>query len=116
MGHSPNGLGRIDLSQTPLDRLWRLRPNTGQVLALAVTRGVTQHRFSGLKNQLSIGAGEGNRTLVISLEGCCSTIELHPRNVISSSRLGRWLACRAVAPAGREAWWETVNVDDQFHY
>ena len=27
----------------------------------------------------TIGAGEGNRTLVISLEGCCSTIELHPR-------------------------------------
>jgi hypothetical protein len=26
-----------------------------------------------------IGAGEGNRTLVISLEGCCSTIELHPQ-------------------------------------
>ena len=25
-----------------------------------------------------IGAGEGNRTLVFSLEGCCSTIELHP--------------------------------------
>ena len=25
-----------------------------------------------------VGAGEGNRTLVISLEGCCSTIELHP--------------------------------------
>src|SRR4029078_7906821 len=24
------------------------------------------------------GAGEGNRTLVISLEGCCSTIEIHP--------------------------------------
>src|SRR4051812_36654473 len=28
--------------------------------------------------QLSRGAGEGNRTLVISLEGFCSTIELHP--------------------------------------
>ena len=27
----------------------------------------------------NVGAGEGNRTLVISLEGCCSTIELHPR-------------------------------------
>jgi hypothetical protein len=27
----------------------------------------------------NIGAGEGNRTLVISLEGCCSTIELHPQ-------------------------------------
>ncbi|TXT46023.1 MAG: hypothetical protein FD139_1311 [Methylocystaceae bacterium] len=26
------------------------------------------------------GAGEGNRTLVFSLEGCCSTIELHPRD------------------------------------
>ena len=25
------------------------------------------------------GAGERNRTVVISLEGCCSTIELHPR-------------------------------------
>jgi hypothetical protein len=28
----------------------------------------------------TIGAGEGNRTLVFSLEGCCSTIELHPRS------------------------------------
>src|ERR1700748_1565500 len=27
----------------------------------------------------NIGAGEGNRTLVISLEGFCSTIELHPQ-------------------------------------
>ena len=25
-----------------------------------------------------IGAGEGNRTLVVSLENFCSTIELHP--------------------------------------
>ena len=25
------------------------------------------------------GAGEGNRTLVVSLEGFCSAIELHPR-------------------------------------
>jgi hypothetical protein len=29
--------------------------------------------------QLKTGAGEGNRTLVISLEGFSSTIELHPR-------------------------------------
>jgi hypothetical protein len=27
---------------------------------------------------LELGAGEGNRTLVVSLEGFCSTIELHP--------------------------------------
>ena len=30
-----------------------------------------------------VGAGEGNRTLVFSLEGCCSTIELHPRSFVS---------------------------------
>ena len=30
---------------------------------------------------LSAGAGEGNRTLVVSLEGFCSTIELHPRSL-----------------------------------
>jgi hypothetical protein len=30
-------------------------------------------------NVIFAGAGEGNRTLVFSLEGCCSTIELHPR-------------------------------------
>ena len=29
---------------------------------------------------LNTGAGEGNRTLVVSLEGFCSTIELHPLN------------------------------------
>src|SRR5688572_14848003 len=29
---------------------------------------------------LGPGAGEGNRTPVFSLEGCCSTIELHPPN------------------------------------
>ena len=32
----------------------------------------------------SDGAGEGNRTLVFSLEGCCSTIELHPPGKPSS--------------------------------
>ena len=37
----------------------------------------------------NIGAGEGNRTLVFSLEGCCSTIELHPligRSTITPGR------------------------------
>ena len=32
-----------------------------------------------LTESIKFGAGEGNRTLVVSLEGCCSTIELHPR-------------------------------------
>jgi hypothetical protein len=35
-----------------------------------------------------IGAGEGNRTLVFSLEGCCSTIELHPRSGRSTITAG----------------------------
>lgn len=29
------------------------------------------------------GAGNGNRTRVFSLEGCCSTIELYPRTLNS---------------------------------
>ena len=32
---------------------------------------------------LKLGAGEGNRTLVFSLEGCGSTIELHPQSGLS---------------------------------
>ena len=34
-----------------------------------------------------IEAGEGNRTLVFSLEGCCSTIELHPRGAAEAANL-----------------------------
>ena len=34
-----------------------------------------------LPQHLKLGAGEGNRTLVVSLEGFCSTIELHPQFV-----------------------------------
>jgi hypothetical protein len=39
------------------------------------------HRIAGepLSAAVPVGAGEGNRTLVVSLEGFCSTIELHPR-------------------------------------
>ena len=32
------------------------------------------------KHLLKSGAGEGNRTLTTSLEGWCSTIELHPHH------------------------------------
>ncbi len=34
------------------------------------------------KKGMNAGAGEGNRTLVVSLEGFCSTIELHPHVVV----------------------------------
>jgi hypothetical protein len=33
-------------------------------------------------NPMGYGAGEGNRTLVISLEGWSFTIKLHPRSCI----------------------------------
>ena len=42
------------------------------------SRALHARLFSG---QTARGAGEGNRTLVVSLEGFCSTIELHPRRV-----------------------------------
>ena len=35
------------------------------------------------QNFSTVGAGEGNRTLVVSLEGFCSTIELHPHAAIN---------------------------------
>ena len=41
------------------------------------------------------GAGEGNRTLVVSLEGFCSTIELHPREPFDPSTVR--------APSGQAA-------------
>ena len=31
-------------------------------------------------DHISGGASEGSRTLVASLEGCCSTVELHPQH------------------------------------
>ena len=37
-----------------------------------------------------IGAGEGNRTLMASLEGWSSTIELHPRSEINRHRHVDW--------------------------
>ena len=40
---------------------------------------VRAYQSAGLSKCGPIKAGEGNRTLVFSLEGYCSTIELHPR-------------------------------------
>ena len=51
---------------------------------LSSERSVTH--VSGTDHDLD-GAGEGNRTLVVSLEGFCSTIELHPRGTTSFNSL-----------------------------
>ena len=67
-------LDRIELSTSPLPRECSTTEPHGQ-------------KFSqDKKNPQSIycGAGEGNRTLVISLEGFCSTIELHPLKPINT--------------------------------
>src|SRR5881409_2744204 len=51
------------------------------ILYIAPCRSVANNAVPplfGLK-PVNFGAGEGNRTLVISLEGFCSTIELHPQ-------------------------------------
>ena len=48
------------------------------------------HRTTGHTPIAASGAGEGNRTLVISLEGFCSTIELHPLSPTKSGG-GGWI-------------------------
>ncbi len=50
------------------------------------------------------GAGEGNRTLVVSLEGFCSTIELHPQTQLAPPSPTR---NRCVERAGGGGWIRT---------
>ena len=55
----------------PCQRGWK-----GRVVPL---RSASDGRISSRPSaRFEFGAGEGNRTLVVSLEGFCSTIELHP--------------------------------------
>src|SRR4029079_304922 len=58
---------------------WRSRSSRPQP-AFAPWASARQPSFASRANA---GAGEGNRTLVFSLEGCCSTIELHPRQAMT---------------------------------
>ena len=54
------------------------------------------------------GAGEGNRTLVVSLEGFCSTIELHPPV--------RRFGSDADAVAGRQGATRRLTRGKRLHY
>ena len=58
-------MGRIELPTSPLPRECSTTEPHGLISKM-------------LRNA---GAGEGNRTLVISLEGFSSTIELHPQRI-----------------------------------
>src|SRR2546429_9804966 len=97
---------RIERSTSPLPRECSTTELHGRkISSLAVMPGCTRpcspplnsssgsnarfHRFhrSPVRQPPMHGAGEGNRTLVVSLEGFCSTIELHPR---ASDRLSWW--------------------------
>lgn len=60
-------MGRIELPTSPLPRECSTTEPHGRYYA-STTR---------------TGAGEGNRTLVVSLEGFCSTIELHPHGPLT---------------------------------
>ncbi|CAH1747130.1 protein of unknown function [Thauera humireducens] len=64
--------------------------------------------YKGAENSTS-GAGEGNRTLVVSLEGFCSTIELHPRlplqNKPQSIHYNRHANRAMCAPDVKYYWW-----------
>ncbi len=61
-------MARIELATSPLPRECSTTELHGQA--------VCNHSHPSSKT----GAGEGNRTLIVSLEGFCSTIELHPRS------------------------------------
>ena len=61
-------MGRIELPASPLPRECSTTELHGHLF--------TTHT----PTELLRGAGEGNRTLVLSLEGFSSTIELHPHN------------------------------------
>jgi hypothetical protein len=77
------GLPRdLQARPVPTELLMGLEPMTSSLPRKCSTTELQQHfRIHPSKpaNQ-SWKAGEGNRTLVFSLEGCCSTIELHPHH------------------------------------
>ena len=66
-------MARIELATSPLPRECSATELHGQALLLL------ENTLHYILFQSCSGAGEGNRTLVVSLEGFCSTIELHPR-------------------------------------
>ncbi len=82
---STTELHRPEKSAGPLDSCLTRFTNPTYIPYVLRHEAGTRHQFSSLCAADSkcaacrcTGAGEGNRTLVVSLEGFCSTIELHP--------------------------------------
>jgi hypothetical protein len=62
------------------------------------------------------GAGEGNRTLVFSLEGCCSTIELHPHPpTVAWSAPKSEAARRTLLASLPGQWWRELDLNQRRH-
>ena len=72
-------MARIELATSPLPRECSATELHGQAPFLYNNNSAIIPKPSSASKS---GAGEGNRTLVVSLEGFCSTIELHPHLAI----------------------------------
>ena len=98
MGRRYGGEGWIRTSVRLRGQIYSLLPLTTRPPLHGAGRRAKWRRGCGVSTRegllspseakASRGAGEGNRTLVVSLEGFCSTIELHPL-------AGRQCHCRA---------------------
>ena len=71
-------MARIERATSPL-------PRECSATELHGPKSTTNRAAASMAN--NSGAGEGNRTLVVSLEGFCSTIELHPRAPFTNLQL-----------------------------
>ena len=105
-------MGRIELPTSPLPRECSTTEPHGQ------RTYITLHRYCSCITKA--GAGEGNRTLVISLEGFSSTIELHPQskllNYIHSYFTYSAPTSFATYSSGGESWIRTnVGVSQQIY-
>lgn len=93
-------MGRIELPTSPLPRECSTTEPHGRILYCYCICA-------------SPGAGEGNRTLVVSLEGFCSTIELHPlgfRLSPQATSAGDFSFRRSLLPHSGGGGWIRTNV------
>ena len=60
------------------------RLRAARAVGFSPLAALVRSNSSACPRHAEVGAGEGNRTLVVSLEGFCSTIELHPQRLESS--------------------------------
>ena len=62
----------------PTYSAWKTVVQIAFIRNITITYHYCRRYFAGSLSESFFGAGDGNRTHVFSLEGCCSTIELHP--------------------------------------